>query len=311
VEKVYPVVRGKYRILALIERHWYADEHLCIDEKRNKNWAILAYRREMFPEQSFHQFLKDIKRFQSLDHPALPRIEEIIVEEEYFYLVRELIEGISLKKKVESEGHGKYDLVEFTDKLCSCLSYLNSQEEPIILKNLKPSNIWIRPSGELAISALDEPRCASEFCANTYFTGFAAPEVAFDAQCDCRTDIFSVGAILFYCMTGRRISDGSGVPPEEMLSQFWTTGLRCAVIKCISPQPENRILDYEELLWRIGIRQTPPVRIRKRFSYQIGRLYWKYKFVPVLGRILFTCHMISNDGWKEYKRMQRNHSNVG
>lgn len=281
-------VAGKYKILNCYAQHWYADEYLCIDEAQNKVWTILAYQKMNFPEQLIQKLIEDVGRLQVMNHRALPEVEAIIEEERFLYVVREYIQGTCLMTRTEKTGPclDIATLEQFAQELCSCLEYLDSLEPPIVLTNLKATNIWIDPSGAVMLSALDEPRySADNALPERYLPGFAAPEVL-TVENDRRMDIFSVGAVLSYLMTGEIDLVKYGKIPEQV-NPFWCgTELNYVVAQCLRIRPEDRIQDYDELLWCLRVKEDPPARIAKSMEYRLGRLRRKYRSTPVIGKIL-------------------------
>lgn len=76
---------------------------------------------------------------KKLDNPHLPRIIDVIEEEEAYLIVMDFVEGLTLKKKLDSEGRQKQeDVIGWALQLCDVLEYLHAQDPPIIYRDMKP-----------------------------------------------------------------------------------------------------------------------------------------------------------------------------
>lgn len=87
-----------------------------------------------------------------LDHPALPRIVDIIDNGSTIYIVMDFIEGESLDKILNEYGAQPEDkVIEWAMQICDVLSYLHSQKPPIIYRDMKPANLMLKPNGNISI----------------------------------------------------------------------------------------------------------------------------------------------------------------
>ena len=87
-----------------------------------------------------------------LDHPALPRLYDIVEQDGKLYMITDYIDGISLDKKLEAEGRIAEDTItDWAIQLCLVLDYLHSMKpNPIIYRDIKPSNIMLTENGTQA-----------------------------------------------------------------------------------------------------------------------------------------------------------------
>jgi serine/threonine protein kinase len=144
-----------------------------------------------------------------LQHPNLPSIHDYFTEAGRWYLVMSFIQGETLQKYLAEQG-GKLavaEVVKIGIELCSVLDYLHAQKPPIIFRDLKPTNIMRTPNGQIylidfGIARHFKPGQAKD-TAIFGSQGYAAPEQYGRSQTTPRSDIYSLGVILYQLLSGR------------------------------------------------------------------------------------------------------------
>lgn len=143
---------------------------------------------------------------EKLDHPGLPKHIASYENEETIVTVREYIEGIPLGRMAKENDLSEQEIVRICIRLCDILAYLHHREEPVIHRDIKPQNIIVRPDGGIVLIDFDIARVyRSGNEADTMFFGtvaYAPPEQYGYSQTDCRTDIYSLGIVLRWLLTG-------------------------------------------------------------------------------------------------------------
>jgi tetratricopeptide (TPR) repeat protein/tRNA A-37 threonylcarbamoyl transferase component Bud32 len=168
--------------------------------------AGLADSRIQEAEQAFQ---REASLLTGLLHPNLPRIYDSFTEEERSYLVMDFIEGETLDDYLEKAGGNPLPLeqvLKWGEELCDVLSYLHDHQPPIIFRDLKPSNVMIDKRGHIflidfGIARIFKPGKQHDTVA-LGSPGYAAPEQYGKAQSTPRSDIYSLGALLHYLLTG-------------------------------------------------------------------------------------------------------------
>ena len=153
-------------------------------------------------------FRREAELLANLMHPNLPRIYEHFTEGECCYIVMDYIEGINLLKHLERCG-GRLPLAEALRigiDLSAVLSYLHSQQPPIIFRDLKPANVMRTSTGHLylidfGIARLFKPEQTKD-TAIFLSPGYAAPEQHGSGQTTPQSDIYSLGATLHHLLSG-------------------------------------------------------------------------------------------------------------
>ena len=141
-----------------------------------------------------------------LRHPGIPIIYDLEIDENYYYLIEEYLYGESLYARIERTGSLQTgELIRLGIELCRIMNYLHSfKPNPILYLDLHPGNLLICRE-QLKLIDFDQAALASlsqerSVCYGT--KGFAAPEQYEGGTLDERTDIYAIGALLYYMGTG-------------------------------------------------------------------------------------------------------------
>lgn len=213
------IVGGRYLILEEIGKGGMGKVFKARDVNNSKVFALKQYITS--DPKNRERLIDDIRRelnvLKNVTHPVLPTIYNLIMEDEKFFLVMEYVEGTNLKEIVESQGVlSENHLLEVMEQVCSGLYYLHSLNPPIVYRDLKPSNIIYMKDGNVKLidfgiaKRYNKELFADEYAYGT--KGFAAPEQFGNRSgegiynTDIRTDIYGIGATLFYLYTGKKYS---------------------------------------------------------------------------------------------------------
>lgn len=254
------LVDGKYKILSEIGHGGMSVVYMAINEKANKTWAIKEVRRDgVIDYEAVKQgLIVETDMLKKLNHPHLPSIVDVIENEDTFLIVMDYIEGNPLSKTLSEYGAQPQEIViEWAKQLCDVLGYLHTREPAIIYRDLKPSNIMLKPDGNLMLIDFGTAREYKEkniedtTCLGTI--GYAAPEqFGGMGQTDARTDIYCLGATMYHLVTGRNPSE----PPYEIkpireINPALSSGLEQIINKCTQKDPDNRYQSCAELMYAL------------------------------------------------------------
>ena len=178
--------------------------------------------------------------------PFVPRIYDYLETSDGAYLLREYIEGQTLYELVEKEGPLPLKrAVPLMEQLCEHLICFHTSVPPIIYRDLKPSNIVLQDSGDCYLIDLGTVRTYHEDdSADTVFIGTAntaAPEQFGARQTDARTDIYGLGILFYYLLTGELKIQ------ESRLKELPYKAARI-IRKCTAFDPDNRYPDVTKVV---------------------------------------------------------------
>lgn len=248
------LIDEKYEILKEIGRGGMSVVYLAMDRRLHKTWAIKEICKSGSGKQEeivMNSLLAEADMMKRLDHPALPRIVDIIDTGDTIYVVMDYIEGESLDKRLKEQGAQPEELViRWAKQLCEALGYLHTQKPPIIYRDMKPANIMLTPEGMIKIIDFGIAReyKAENFADTTVLgtKGYAPPE-QYSGQTDARSDIFALGMTLHQMLTGVDPRGGEGYAPVRQWNPELSEGVECIIDKCVAPLPENRYQSCAEL----------------------------------------------------------------
>lgn len=194
----------------------------------------------------YEQFRKEALLMKELSHPGIPVVYDLEEDTCYSYLIEEYVEGESLYDLVRRLGYlTKAKMVQFGIQICQIINYLHfAGTYPILYLDLQPKNLIICHE-KIKLIDFDHSAYAADAnsAAERYGTvGYAAPEQYTDETLDERTDIYAVGAIIYFMGTGCYPRNGVVEPVRE-----WGEGLTGLIAKCISIKKEDRYQSANEL----------------------------------------------------------------
>lgn len=259
--RIGTVIDNKYEILKEIGKGGMSTVYLAMDKRLNKQWAVKELRRIPGNENNkilVKSLIIEANMMKKLDHPSLPRVVDIIDNGQTIYVIMDYIEGESLKTVLSVSGaQSQKKVVEWAKELCEVLRYLHSQKPPIIYRDMKPSNIMLKPEGNLKLIDFGIAReYKQDNLADTVSLGtrgYAAPEqFGGKGQTDARTDIYCLGVTLYHLITGQNPTE----PPYEIYPiRHWnaslSSGLEAIISKCTQLNPEDRYQDCDELMYAL------------------------------------------------------------
>ncbi|WP_418747216.1 serine/threonine-protein kinase [Frisingicoccus sp.] len=254
------IIDGKYKILNKVGQGGMSVVYLAMNERANKQWAIKEIRKDGVSNYEVvrQNLIAETDILKKLSHPHLPSIIDVIDCEDTFLIVMDYIEGNPLSSALKNEGAQPQEkVVEWAKQICDVLGYLHSRKPPIIYRDMKPSNVMLKPDGNIMIidfgtareyksSSLEDTTCLGT-------QGYAAPEqFGGHGQTDARTDIYCLGATLYHLLTGHNPC----LPPYEMYPiRYWnprlSSGLEEIILKCTQKNPDDRYQSCAELMYAL------------------------------------------------------------
>ena len=242
--------------------------YLALDTVLNKQWAAKEIRQVDDPQQReliAQSIVTEANMIKRFDHPAIPRIVDIVDEAGVLYVIMDYIEGRTLDAIVEREGaRPEDDVVDWAMQLCDVLEYLHQRKPPVIYRDMKPSNVMLKPNGLVELIDFGIAREYREDGSSTSAAvgdtvqlgtrGFAPPEqYGGSDQTDARTDVYALGATMYNLLTGKSPAEPpyTMVPVRQVVPEL-SPGIERIVAKATQADPADRYQDCAEMAYDLA-----------------------------------------------------------
>lgn len=280
---------GKYQICRILgsgrSGTVFLVRHITLNEYR----AIKRVSKEKGSEENF---LREAMILKNLKHPGIPIIYDLEEDQNFYYLIEEYLEGESLFALVKRQGIlTKASVISYGIQLCQIMDYLHSlKPNPILYLDLQPKNLLVcggvlkLVDFDQAVSAIFSPKLKKRFGT----IGYAAPEQFTRESLDVRTDVYAIGAILYFMSTGtfpKSVKDENLRELEPKLSDL--------IRRCLKRSKEERyqsvtylIEDLQKLKIGIfGIKQMSLLKIAViSSSHGMGATHVSFSLSSYLSR---------------------------
>jgi serine/threonine protein kinase len=222
----------KYEMMECLSNQEFSETFLVKDRFSGEHFIAKCYLKcRLDSHQTECEFLK------KLAHPNLPTFIDEYENEETIILVRTFVPGIPLDEFVAYYQPNKELFLSIAKQICDILIYLHRQTPSIIHRDIKPQNIIIDRQGKVTLIDFGISRTynnaaqSDTICLGTRH--FAAPEQYGFSQTDCRTDIFSLGILLAWLLTGEsELEKAKPKLPHNRIGKI--------IRKCVAFDPKDR-----------------------------------------------------------------------
>ena len=246
------ILKDRYEIIAEIGQGGMSTVYLARDKNLGSYWAVKQVKNNGSVE--VEAFKREVELLSTLNHSDIVRIVDRIEIGDGFFVCMDFIDGDSLSKKIASEGpQSEEDVIKWAKLLCDVLYYLHTvKKNPIVYRDMKPDNIMITKTGRVKLIdfgiAKECIRGQSETGPKVGTKGFAAPEQYKGGILDERTDIYGLGATLYYMVTGGAPSPFPNVIiPVRQINTRLSEGLEYIINRCMLRDPVKRYQNCIEL----------------------------------------------------------------
>ncbi len=288
------VLRERYEIIDLVGQGGMGAVYKANDQRlRGRICAV----KEVLPEligpagmedQAQDQFYREASVLARLDHPNLPKVSDYFEQDGRQYLVMDFVPGSDLRQVVDEARRKsafvpEEDVLSWATQLCDALTYLHTQDPPVLHRDIKPSNIKLTPRGVVKLVDFglvkllqpDENRTVTVVQGRGTVAYTPLEQYGGDSgHTDIRSDVYSLGATLYHLLTGQPPTDakqrflrpGSLIPPREINARVSPRTER-AILAAIAQHPDDRPETVEA--FREVLFVDPP---EKAAAFGAGRL---------------------------------------
>ena len=257
---------GRYQIESLIGVGGMANVYRAEDLRTQRTVAVKILREEFLQNAELvRRFKNESKAISILNHPNIVKVYDVSVTDRLNYIVMEYIDGITLKEYMKQRGGPLTwkEVVHFTQQILSALEHAHSQG--VVHRDVKPQNIMLLANGSLkmmdfGIARFSREQSVTESDKAIGSVHYISPEQALGGAVDQRTDIYSVGVILFEMLCGRLPFDGES-PVSVALQQVEQNpkalrslnpnvpvGLEQITLHAMAKNPDDRYADCGEMI---------------------------------------------------------------
>ena len=258
---------GRYQIVKELGRGTMGVVYLARDPNIERLVAVKVLRQDRIGNDFFvKRFLKEAKVIGRLSHPHTVTVHDIGEEKEDVYIAMEYIEGPSLSDIIKEKRLEAKEVVEFGVQIAETLDY--AHHKGVVHRDIKPSNIIVQPDGlikitDFGIARIDDSSATLQTHAGDILgtPAYMSPEQVLGKSVDGRSDIFSLGVVLYELSTGKRPFGGEGktlaivfneiiqiTPPDpNIVSGQVPRELSALIMKALQKDPAKRFQGGMEL----------------------------------------------------------------
>lgn len=256
---------GRYEITDLLGVGGMADVYRGRDIMENRVVAVKILKKEYSENEEFvRRFRNESKAIAVLSHPNIIKIYDVGYENSMQYIVMEYVDGITLKEYIEQQGMLKWrDCVHFTIQILRALQL--AHDRGIVHRDIKPQNVMLLTDGTIKVMDFGIARFSREvenFSSEKTMGSvhYVSPEQASGERTDERSDIYSVGVMMYEMLTGRKPFNGDTavavalkhihdqpVPPSEYVSSIYP-GLEEIILHAMEKEPSKRYQSASEMI---------------------------------------------------------------
>ena len=257
------ILGERYEIISRIGSGGMADVYKAKDHKLNRMVAVKVLKPEFREDKTFiRKFRTEAQAAAGLSHPNIVNVYDVGEDRGVYYIVMELVEGITLKDYIDRKG--KLSVKEATSiAIQVSLGLEAAHNRNIVHRDVKPQNIIISTDGKVKLSDFGIAKATSSNTISSNVMGsvhYSSPEQVRGGYSDYKSDIYSLGITMYEMVTGRVPFDGDTTVAiaikhlqEEIESPSKYTpnlpfALEQIILKCTQKSPDRRYNNMAELI---------------------------------------------------------------
>lgn len=256
-------VDSRYEILGKIGTGGMSDVYKAKDHTLGRYVAIKVLKKEFSEDVNFvTKFRTEAQSAAGLEHPNIVNIYDVGAEDGMHFIVMEFVEGITLKTYIEKKGQLTYkEAISIAIQVGRGIEAAHNKN--IIHRDIKPQNIIISTEGKVKVTDFGIARAVSSNTINSEVMGsvhYSSPEQARNGFVDGKSDIYSLGIVMYEMVTGRVPFDGDTTVAvaiqhlqEEMVKPSayapeLPVSLEGIILKCTQKNSDRRYENMEDVL---------------------------------------------------------------
>jgi serine/threonine protein kinase len=260
---------GKYRVLDALGRGGMAQVYRGYHPQLDRHVAIKVLRTDLIEQEEFlERFRREAHAVSGLRHANIVQVFDFDVQDDFYYMVMELLEGDTLRARLNEYRLKKQrmplnEIAHILTDVLAGLGYAHSGG--IIHRDIKPANIMLTKKGQAILTDFG----IAQILGSTRVTvsgammgtlNYMAPEQGLEGRCDARSDIYSLGIVLYEMLTGYPPFDADTplailmkhlndpLPLPSKLDPSLPPSFEQIVLKALAKNPEDRFQSAGEML---------------------------------------------------------------
>ena len=258
------IILGKrYEVISKIGAGGMADVYKGKDHMLNRYVAIKVLKKEFKEDENFvRKFRSEAQAAAGLIHPNVVNVYDVGEDRGLYYMVMELVEGITLKEYIDKKGRLSHkETISIAIQMCTGIGVAHAAN--IIHRDIKPQNIIISKDGKVKVTDFGIAKATTSNTISSNAMGsvhYTSPEQARGGFSDQKSDIYSIGITLYEMVTGQVPFDGDSTvsvaikhlqeeitPPSEIVPDI-PYSLEQIILKCTQKNGERRYRNTGELI---------------------------------------------------------------
>ncbi|BDF05677.1 Stk1 family PASTA domain-containing Ser/Thr kinase [[Clostridium] hylemonae] len=253
----------RYEVLSKIGAGGMADVYKGKDHMLNRYVAIKVLKKEYKEDDNFvRKFRSEAQAAAGLMNPNIVNVYDVGEDRGLYYMVMELVEGITLKDYIEKKGRLSHkEVISIAIQMCTGIGAAHNAN--IIHRDIKPQNIIISRDGKVKVTDFGIAKATTSNTISSNAMGsvhYTSPEQARGGFSDAKSDVYSIGITLFEMATGEVPFDGESTvavaikhlqeeitPPSELVPDI-PYSLEQIILKCTQKNAERRYASTTELI---------------------------------------------------------------
>lgn len=261
--KIGMMIGDRYEILEKIGTGGMSDVYKAKCHKLNRFVAVKVLKQEFSENANFvSKFRTEAQAAAGLMHPNIVNVYDVGEENDIYYIVMELVEGITLKKYIEKKARLSFkEAVSIAIQVSMGIEAAHNNH--IIHRDIKPQNIIISRDGKVKVTDFGIAKAATSNTITSNVMGsvhYTSPEQARGGYSDEKSDVYSLGITMFEMLTGRVPFNGETTvaiaikhiqeempSPKEFVPEI-PDSVEGIVLKCCQKSPDRRYQNMQELV---------------------------------------------------------------
>ena len=257
------ILKGRYEIIDEIGRGGMAIVYRIMDHALHKQAALKMIKDSLQQDEGYlKKFIREAQAAAKLSHPNIVDVYDVDQDRGHWFIVMELIEGMTLKQYIQKRGRlSSTECVGISIQAADAL--FTAHKAGIIHRDIKPDNIIITTNGNVKISDFGIARMQSsdtmtvDACGSVYYS---SPEQVRGGYSDQRTDIYSLGVTMYEMCTGKlpflgksvveiamHHMEGNVIAPKDMYGDI-SNRLNLIILKAMNRRMDDRYQSMGELI---------------------------------------------------------------